>query len=270
MTLRGVAFFLALLCTTKHVQADPCYLNLPKAVPQGGLVKLQANPQAILQTMGRTLRLSAQGQAVFGVGRDQSSPVAIVVKEKTCSRTYQLAVSQRQYNIERVDGVPENTVTPNPQEAQRIAREGAIITAARAYDSERADWQQTFVRPASGRFSGFYGSQRFLNGKPKDPHMGLDIAGGAGAKVFAPADGSVRLAYPNMLLTGNTILLDHGYGISTIYIHLSRMDVKEGDLVKQSQLIGAIGQTGRATGPHLHWGLFWFQVKLDPQLLLSP
>jgi murein DD-endopeptidase MepM/ murein hydrolase activator NlpD len=177
-------------------------------------------------------------------------------------------VATRDYATERVNGLPPSTVTPNPAEQARIAREAALITKARERDDARSDFADGFVRPAKGRISGVYGSQRILNGEPKSPHMGLDIAAPSGTPITAPAPGVVTLVHPDMLLTGQSVIVDHGHGVSTVYIHMSRTDVVEGQRLKAGDQIGAIGMSGRASGPHLHWGLNWFDVKLDPALLL--
>ena len=126
-----------------------------------------------------------------------------------------------------------------------------------------------FTWPATGRISGVYGSQRVLNGKPRNPHFGLDIAAPDGTEVFAPADGLVTLTHPDMLLSGGTIILDHGQGLSSTFLHLSKILVEAGSFVKQGELIALIGSTGRASGPHLDWRMNWLDRRVNPQPLLS-
>ena len=153
--------------------------------------------------------------------------------------------------------------------AERIRREQAQVTAARTRDDDRVDFAKPFAWPVKGRISGRFGNQRVYNGKPGSPHSGMDIAAPAGTPVLAPAAGVVTFAAPDLYLTGGTLLLDHGFGISSNFLHLSRIDVKVGDRVEQGQMVGAVGATGRATGPHLHWGMNWFDVRIDPLLVLE-
>jgi murein DD-endopeptidase MepM/ murein hydrolase activator NlpD len=183
--------------------------------------------------------------------------------------TQTLAIVPRQWRIERIDGLPPRTVTPPPEVLKRIRREGALINAARARDSDAKDFAQGFILPAAGRFSGFYGSQRILNGKPRRPHYGLDIAAPVGTPVHAAAAGEVVLAETGLFYTGGTVVIDHGHGLTTIYSHMNSVDVNVGDSVAQGAPIGTIGATGRVTGPHLDWRINWFNVRLDPQLVLN-
>jgi len=248
----------------------PSGITLDAPLRQGQLVVGTTAADARVSVDQRNLRVDAQGQFVFGLGRDQTR-VALCVRlaDDVKARCAGLAVSPRQYAIERVNGLPPSTVTPNPVEQARIQRENAAIAKARTRDDARSDFALPFVRPASGRISGVYGSQRVLNGEPKSPHMGLDIAGGAGAQIVAPAGGVVTLVHPDMLLTGQTVILDHGHGVSSVFIHMQRTDVREGQTLQGGDAIGAIGMTGRASGPHLHWGLNWFDVKVDPALIVN-
>jgi murein DD-endopeptidase MepM/ murein hydrolase activator NlpD len=161
-------------------------------------------------------------------------------------------------------------VNPPPAIAERIAREQAEVAQARLRDDDREDFAAVFTVPVRGRVSGVYGSQRVYNGTPKSPHSGLDVAAAKGTPVHAPAAGVISFAKPDLYLTGGTVLIDHGHGLSSNFLHLSRLDVKVGERVEQGQVIGLVGATGRATGPHMHWGMNWFGVRVDPQLLLSP
>lgn len=245
-----------------------CGVQLPTEVQQGELVRGQAKPGSRVQIGAQTLRLDAGGAFVFGVGRDQTAVKLFVLSPSGCMAVHEPKVIKRQWRIEKVDGLPPKTVDPDPETAKRIAAESARIRAARAPDTAATDWQAAMQWPATGRISGVYGSQRVLNGTPRDPHLGLDIAAPTGTVVKAPWNGTVRLVADDMVLTGGTLLLDHGHGVSTIYIHLSRIDVVEGQRVTAGDPIAAIGATGRASGPHLHFQVHWFQEKLDPALLL--
>ena len=242
----------------------------PASVPQGAMVIGKVPPGSRVEHGGRVLRTTGYGTVVFGVGRDQAAPVEVVVHTPDGSRSVQhIAVSQRDWPLQRVNGVPPKTVDPPPAIAQRIAREQAQVTEARRRDDDRADFAQRFIWPVEGRISGRFGNQRVYNGKPGSAHSGMDIAAPTGTPVKAPAAGVVTFAAPDLYLTGGTVLLDHGFGISSNFLHLSRLDVKAGDQVAQGQVIGAVGATGRATGPHLHWGMNWFDVRIDPLLVLE-
>jgi murein DD-endopeptidase MepM/ murein hydrolase activator NlpD len=159
---------------------------------------------------------------------------------------------------------------PDPEYERIRSAELAKINAARASSVAVQHWSERFIWPAQGRISGVYGSQRILGGVPRSPHSGVDVAAPRGTQVVAPAGGMVALAEPGFSLEGNLIILDHGYGLFSSFLHLSRIDVKPGDRVVQGQPIGAIGTTGRSTGPHLHWAMTWNGVKVDPQLMVGP
>jgi len=240
----------------------------PEALP-GALVRGCAPADATVSVDGRALRIAADGSFVFGVGRDAGNAVAVLVEWRGDSQRHDVAIAAREFRIERVDGLPQQTVTPDPEIAARIAREQARVAEARRRDDARTDWRDSFLKPVQGRTSGVYGSQRILNGVPRNPHMGLDIAAPAGTPVLAPAAGVVTFADPDLYLTGGTVLLDHGHGLSSSFLHLSAVEVAVGDRIERGQRIGAVGATGRASGPHLHWGLNWFDVRIDPALVLE-
>jgi murein DD-endopeptidase MepM/ murein hydrolase activator NlpD len=244
---------------------DRCRVELPERVSQGQLVFGRVDPACRVDFAGRTLRLAGDGTFVFGLGRDSAARVELGVRAPDGARSVvALPVAEREWLIERVDGVPPHTVEPPAEIAARIAREQAQVAAARTRDDPREGFRQPFMRPAEGRISGVYGSRRVLNGVAKDPHYGLDIAAPTGTPVVAPAAGVVTLAETDFVLTGGTVLLDHGHGVSSVFIHLSRIDVGPGQHVERGAPIGAVGMTGRATGPHLHWGMNWFEVRVDP------
>jgi murein DD-endopeptidase MepM/ murein hydrolase activator NlpD len=249
---------------------DPDRIVFPAEVSQGAMVIGKVPPGSTVKHAGRTLRVTGYGSVVFGVGRDADSPVNVeVIRPDGRADTLAIAVTKRDWPIERVDGVPPKTVDPPPAIAERIRREQATVTAARAADEPRTDFVQTFIWPVQGRISGRFGNQRIYNGKPGSAHSGMDIAAPNGTPVRAPAAGVVTLAAPDFYLTGGTLLLDHGHGISSNFLHLSRIDVQVGDRIEQGQVIGAVGATGRATGPHLHWGMNWLDVRIDPLLVLE-
>ena len=219
---------------------------------------------------GRKLRPTPYGSVVFGVGRDEKGPLSVEVLRADGSRERAtIAITPRDWPIENIQGVPPATVNPPPAIAARIEREQALVVAARQRDDDRADFAQAFVWPVQGRISGRFGNQRVYNGTPKSPHSGMDIAAPTGTPVKAPAAGIVTFAAPDLYLTGGTLLIDHGHGVSSNFLHLSRIDVKVGDRVEQGLIIAAVGATGRVTGPHLHWGMNWFDVRIDPLLVLE-
>ncbi|MGH8028014.1 MAG: M23 family metallopeptidase [Pseudoxanthomonas sp.] len=242
----------------------------PANVSQGALVLGKVPAGSEVRYAGRTLRVSGYGTVVFGVGRDEAGPLEIEVKRPDGIREATLiTVTRRDWPEEKVNGVPPKTVNPPPAIAERIKREQALVTAARARDDDRTDFAKPFVWPVQGRISGRFGNARVYNGQPGAGHSGMDIAAPAGTPVKAPAAGVVTFAAPDLYLTGGTLLLDHGFGVSSNFLHLSRIDVKIGDRVEQGQIIAAVGATGRATGPHLHWGMNWFDVRIDPLLVLE-
>jgi murein DD-endopeptidase MepM/ murein hydrolase activator NlpD len=215
------------------------------------------------------LRLAGDGGFVLGVGRDDPGPVRLDADYPGGAQGHwSVPVVARAWRLERVDGVPEATVNPPPEIAARIAREQARVAEARLRDDAREDYAGGFDWPVRGRVSGVYGSQRIYNGTPKSPHSGLDVAVPKGTPVHAPAGGVVTLAEPDLYLTGGTVLVDHGHGLSSNFLHLSRLDVQVGQHVARGDVIGLVGATGRATGPHMHWGANWFGVRIDPALLL--
>jgi len=249
--------------------ALPCVAaTVPASMSQGALVEATVPAGSTATVNGKSVHVGADGMLVFGAGRDEKGPITVVVTRPDGQRdTTRIAVTARAWPVERVNGVPPKTVNPPPDIAARIQREQAEVAAARQRDDEREDFAQGFIWPVKGRISGRFGSQRIFNGTPKSPHPGMDIAVPEGTPVKAPASGIVTFAKPGLYLTGGTVLIDHGFGVSSNFLHLSRLNVKVGQHVQQGEVIGAAGMTGRATGPHLHWGVNWFEVRLDPMLL---
>ena len=243
--------------------------DVPDTVQQGALVVACVEPGSQVQVGGRAVRVDADGTFVFGVARDAEGrvPVKVTAPDGTVAWDSPV-VTPREWDIEVIDGVPPATVEPPPEVAERIAREAAAVASARTRDDARAGYRQAFQWPVRGRISGRFGSGRVYNGRPGGGHSGMDIAAPAGTPVLAPASGVVTLA-DDLYITGGTVLLDHGHGVSSNFLHLSRIDVAVGDTVEQGDVIGLVGATGRATGPHLHWGMNWFDVRVDPLLVLD-
>lgn len=236
---------------------------------QGGLIFGQAAPGSRVTLDGREIIVSPRGRFVIGFGRDDTGVVQLLVTEPgRPAEARPLTIAEREYDIERVDGLPPKTVTPDPEALERIRAEAALVADARSRRESRDDFANGFAWPASGRLSGFYGSQRVLNGEPRRPHFGVDVAAPQGAPVVAPAAGVITLAHPDMYYSGGTIVLDHGHGLSSSFLHLSEVLVEAGAIVQQGDLIGRVGATGRASGPHLDWRMNWLDKRVDPQRLV--
>ncbi|AUD78937.1 peptidase M23 [Kangiella profundi] len=250
---------------------EPMVKSLNGDFTQGGLVIGQTVPGAKVEFDGQEIKVSEDGYFVFGFHRDMPESATLTISKGDLKVTQPISISKRQYNIERIDGLPPSKVTPRkPEVLERIKRETALVAEARAEITDFKYFMQDFIWPAKGRLSGFYGSQRILNGDPKRPHYGVDVAAPTGTEVVAPADGVVRLAHPDLFFSGGTIIIDHGFGVNSTFLHLSSVDVEVGEPVKQGDFIGRIGATGRATGPHLDWRINWLNHRLDPQLLAPP
>ena len=217
----------------------------------------------------KKVKVSKDGFFVFGIDRDRKFDVTITKilngnKEKITKK-----VLKRKYNIQRIDGLEESKVTPPESVYKRIKEENNKIGEARAINSDLPFFKNQFIMPVKGIISGVYGSQRILNGKPKWPHYGIDIAAKKGTKIKSSATGVVTMAESDLYYTGGTIIMDHGHGISTIYSHLATLNVQVGDEVLQGDIIGTVGSTGRSTGPHLDFRVNWFQTRLDPMSVLK-
>jgi murein DD-endopeptidase MepM/ murein hydrolase activator NlpD len=237
---------------------------------QGGLIFGHAAPGTTVTLDDREVLVSGEGRFLFGFGRDDTGSVTLEVREPgedPVRRT--LEISPRAYDIEHVDGLPPATVTPPPEVLERTRREAALVSQARKRRDNRTDWATGFTWPAQGRLSGFYGSQRVLNGEPRRPHFGVDVAAPTGSPVAAPAPGVITLAEPDLFYSGGTIILDHGQGLTSTFLHLSEVLVAVGDRVAPGDLIGRIGATGRASGPHLDWRMNWLNKRVDPQPLVG-
>jgi len=234
---------------------------------QGALMIGHAGPRTEVWIDDRPVRVDG-GTFCFGFGRDAEKPVNVRVRfDGRNEVTRSLTPKKRNFVIQRIDGLPEEYVSPPPDILQRIARDAKAVGEARSHDTDETWFADQFAWPADGPISSIYGSQRILNGQPREPHYGVDIAAPEGAPIRAPADGIVSLA-EELYLSGNTMIIDHGHGVSTSYLHMSRQDVKVGDRLRKGDQVGLVGKTGRVTGPHLCWRLNWFQTRLDVALLV--
>lgn len=262
----------ALLAThTAFAACNPADWKDPvTSAQQGSMISGRAPAGSTVDVNGTTLKQGKNGTYVFGIARDASGVAKITIKPNCGDvRVLSVNVLKRDFPVERVNGVPPKTANPTGAIAQRIEAEQARVAAARQRNDDRQDYLQKFIWPVTGRISGRFGSSRSYNGQPGSAHSGMDIAASTGTPVKAPAGGVVTFADPGLYLTGGTLVLDHGQGISSNFLHLSRIDVKVGDVVSQGQVIARVGATGRATGPHLHWGMNWLDTRIDPLLLLD-
>ena len=269
IVVRSLVLLLALLLAPAIAVAGQFALDGP--LVQGGLLRGVTEPGAEVTFEGRRVRVSVQGLFVVGFGRDDAGPFTLEVRHPDGTTTHRhLDIEKRDYRIQRIDGLPPKMVTPDAEALERIRRENARIAEVRARDTPEALFAGGFAWPVEGPISGVYGSQRVLNGEPRRPHFGVDVAAPAGTPVKAPADGIVALAEEDLYYTGGTVMLDHGHGLTSVYSHLSAVTVTVGEHLKQGEVIGRVGATGRVTGAHLDWRVNWFKTRLDPALLVPP
>ena len=246
-------------------------LRLTGHLVQGGLLQGRTEPGALVWLDDRALRVSDEGAFIAGFGREAKSRAVLRVQLPDGRSTRRaLTIRRRTFRVQRINNLPDTMVTPPPELLPRIRAEQTRLAALWGVDTPEPLFLSGFVWPARGPVSGVYGSQRVLNGIPRAVHWGVDVAAPHGAPVTSPADGIVLLAQPDFYYTGGTILVDHGFGLISAFLHLSALDVIVGQRVKQGDPIGKVGATGRATGPHLDWRVRWFDTFVDPQLLLEP
>ena len=236
----------------------------------GGIILVNTFPGASARLDGNDILVSDQGIFIIGFQRDPN-PIQVleIIHENKLKDKIILNVTKRTYNIQRINGIEKEKVDPPKSFLDRIYLERKSVKESRnkAILIEELFYNNGFNVPATGPISGVYGSQRILNGKAKSPHYGIDIALPEGDRVFAPMDGIVLFTHNDLYFSGGTIIIGHGQGLTTSYLHLSEISVKNNDLVKRGDLIGNVGSTGRATGPHLHWGAELNGKRLDPQYL---
>ena len=256
---------LALILTAGYAGA----VELSGNAVQGGLIFGRAEPGSRVELDGEEVAISADGHFVVGFGRDETGERQLRVTSPGGEAFNKaLGIKPGKYDIEVVEGLPPKTVTPDPESLARIREDARMVANARRHRDNHAYYAHGFAWPAKGRISGVYGSQRILNGAPRNPHFGLDIAAPEGTAVLAPADGLITLTHPDMYYSGGTVILDHGQGLSSTFLHLSEILVEAGSFVKQGDLIARVGATGRASGPHLDWRMNWLDRRVNPQPLL--
>ncbi len=267
---RRAAFLAAavlVLASASHADA----LELEGEAVEGGLLVGRTAPGSVVAVDGREVRVSPGGRFLVGFHRDAPEQVTVLAVAPDGARSERVVdVRQRSYRVQRIDGLPPRKVNPSAEDLVRIREEATAVRAARERDDPREDFLDGFDWPTVGRVSGVYGSQRILNGEPRQPHYGVDVAVPEGTPVRAPAPGVVSFVHPSMFFSGATLVLDHGHGLSSSFLHLSRIHVAVGDRVRRGQLIAEVGATGRVTGAHLDWRVNLFEARLDPTLLAGP
>ncbi len=245
-------------------------VELKGHLTQGGLVTGQIEGVKSVSFNGEKLKLSENGEFVFGFGRDAETNHNLSwVDSNGVSHEQAITITKRDYKIDKITGVAKKYVSPPKEVSERISREAVAVRKARQVDSDLRYFLDPVYKPATGRISGVYGSQRYFNGEPRRPHFGLDIANKTGTPVYAPVSGTVVFADADLYYSGGTLILDHGHGVTSTYIHLSKLDVKIGDEIKRGDKIAEIGATGRVTGPHLDWRFNWKNERLDPALMMQ-
>ena len=238
---------------------------------QGGLIWGYLQPGTVLKVDGESVDQDVDGLFVFGFGRDAPAEAELSLwRGEKALATEVVAVAPQEYRIQRVEGVPQRTVTPSEEHLARIRREAALVSAARAESIPEGLFVEPFIWPTQGPITGVFGSQRVYNGVPGRPHFGVDVGVPKGTPVLAPAEGIVTLAESDLFYSGGTIIIDHGMGVSSTMLHLSKVDVSVGQRVAQGDKIGEVGATGRATGPHLDWRMNWRKTRIDPYLIVGP
>jgi len=265
--ITGYASFLIMSLFTLSAQAE---IRLSGEMVQGALILGKTQANNIVMLNAQKLPVSSKGDYVFAFSRDDKTHYTLTVTSPSGEvEKKNFTPSKREYKISRVEGISKKIMNPNKKANLRAGEDRAAMVKIRKISSDLTDFSHGFIAPRNSRITGVYGSQRFYNGKPKNPHFGVDYAGQIGAPVKAPAAGTVILWVPDMFYSGGTLVIDHGHGISSNFLHLSASLVSVGDKVKQGQVIAKVGNSGRVSGPHLDWRMNWHQVRFDPQLAMK-
>ena len=260
-----IRFFFAFIFITNQV----CALELKGTFEQGSLIIGKTNPSNEIYVDQIKMKVSKEGYFVFGISRDRKKNIIISIGEDNKASQVIKSVKSRKFKVQKIDGLPKRKVSPNDEDMKRIRKEGKLIAKAKNVNSDLSFFFKDFIRPVDGITTGVFGSQRVLNGKPRRPHYGIDIAAAKGTKIKNSNSGNVLLAANNLFFTGGTIIIEHGHGLISIYSHLDKIFVKKGDFVKKGELIATVGSTGRSTGPHLDFRLYCRNIPVDPDLVIK-
>ncbi len=237
---------------------------------QGNILYGRTTPGSTVVVGDKKVLLSSKGEFIFGIPRDAKGTLDITATFPDGTKnTRPLFVKAKKWPVQKLNNLPKNQVNPSEEELKLIKAQASEVKAARNLNTRPTTFPGCFVQPVQGTVSSIFGGQRVLNGEPKSPHSGLDIAANTGAKIKASAPGTVSYVSQDNFYNGKMVIIDHGYGISTSYSHMSNINVKKGQKIKKGDLIGLVGSTGRSTGPHLHWGVTWLNTPLNPQNVLS-
>ena len=263
MKIFCLIFFFFYICSTSLLSQD--FPKIFGCFCEGGVILGKVKKNDFIKIGNKKLDVFDSGEFIFAFGRKHKSQVIINYNDIT--KTYD--VKKKKYKIERISGLPKGKVEPSKEDLERIRTDNKKITDSKKIGEFEKIFDEKFIMPVDGRLTGFFGSQRILNEKPKRPHYGIDIAQKKGSPIIAPSSGRVKLVAKNMFFTGNTVILDHGLGLISIFAHMDKILVSEGQYVEISEKIGSVGMTGRATGPHLHWGIYLKDIPVDPLTILN-
>ncbi len=264
-----IIFLIIFLLGSIGAHASDAHLKLSGNFIQGGLVHGRVAAGNLVRINDHEVRVSENGEFIIGFGRDYPATAILeVISSSGSTSQHTLEIQQREYKIQRIDGLPKSQVNPDEKTLVRIKKERQEISIARGLNDTRMDFKEGFIWPTKGPISGVYGSQRILNGEPRQPHYGIDVVAPVGTAVIAPAAGIVSYA-DDMYFSGGTLVLDHGHSLSSSFLHLEKILVQVGDYVQQGEKIALVGATGRVTGAHLDWRMNWHDQRIDPGLLMQ-
>lgn len=245
-------------------------LELKGDFVQGGLLFGQLAPKQTVFFDGKLIPTTSDHKFIIGLDRDFAEKLSITVVSASGEVTQEYDIAKRDYKLQKIEGIAKTIMSPSAESIARSRKENSLVAKARRERSMQPYYEAGFTWPLLGPITGVYGSQRVYNGVPKRPHYGVDVAAPTGTPVTAPAPGIVRLAYENMFFSGGTLVIDHGFDLSSSFLHLSEILVSEGDYVDSKTVVALVGATGRVTGPHLDWRMNWGKQRIDPQLLVPP